>query len=242
MCYRCKDSGHLARNCPKPRCDKCQRYPASCICEPVWGYDRPDTEPQNDSKAEDSNVENDNATNDEQMEEDEEVKNDDRDDVDDALNLDDRDDSTDVKENSDVNTAQDELNLDENPNTDSSNNTPDDDDEQTEVMTVHEHSKDNLIDNEIIILHKKGGSKKVNESVSHESNVDIVDCDHDKNVESSIASESEMEITDEELARSMGKKRRRRLVTSPNLTPEDIKKMKSNPKSKLSPNKPSSSS
>ncbi|CAC5391800.1 unnamed protein product [Mytilus coruscus] len=127
-----------------------------------------------------------------------------------------------------------ELNLDENPNTDSSNNTPDDDDEQTEVMTVHEHSKDNLIDNEINILHKKGGSKKVNESVSHESNVDMVDCDHDKNVESSIASESEMEITDEELARSMGKKRRRRLVTSPNLTPEDIKKMKSNPKSKLS--------
>ncbi|CAC5423430.1 unnamed protein product [Mytilus coruscus] len=50
-----------------------------------------------------------------------------------------------------------------------------------------------------------------------------------------------MEITDEELARSMGKKRRRRLVTSPNLTPEDIKKMKSNPNSKLSPNQPSSS-
>ncbi|CAC5415420.1 unnamed protein product [Mytilus coruscus] len=242
MCYRCKDSGHLARNCPKPRCDKCQRYPASCICELVWGYDRPDTEPQNDSNAEDSNVENDNATNNEQMEEDKEVKNDDRDDVDDALNLDDRDDSTDVKENSDVNTAQDELNLDENPNTDSGNNTPDDDDKQTEVMTVHEHSKDNLIDNEINILHKKGGSKKVNESVSHESNVDMVDCDHDKSVESSIASESEMEITDEELARSMGKKRRRRLVTSPNLTPGDIKKMKSNSKSKLSPNQPSSSS
>lgn len=95
------------------------------------------------------------------MEEDEEVKNDDRDDVDDTLHLDDRDDATDVKENSDVNTAQDELNLDENPNTDSGNNTPDDDDEQTEVMTVHEHSKDNLIDNEINILYKKrGGPKK----------------------------------------------------------------------------------
>ncbi|VDI63783.1 Hypothetical predicted protein [Mytilus galloprovincialis] len=152
-------SGHLARNCPKPRCNKCHRYPANCTCEPVRGYDRPDTEPQDDLNAEDSNVENDNATNDEQMEEDEEVKNDDRDDVDDTLNLDDRDDTTDVKENSDVNTAQDELNLDENtaqddlnldenPKTDSGNNTSDDD-EQTEVMTVHEHSKDNLIDNEL---------------------------------------------------------------------------------------------
>ncbi|CAG2241722.1 unnamed protein product [Mytilus edulis] len=142
-------------------------------------YDRPDTEPQDDLNAEDSNVENYNATNDEQMEEDEEVNNDDRDDVDDTLHLDDRDDATDVKENSDVNTAQDELNLDENPNTDSGNNTPDDDDEQTEVMTVHELSKDNLIDNEINILHKKGGSQKVNESVSHKSNV-VVDSDLDK--------------------------------------------------------------
>ncbi|CAC5405815.1 unnamed protein product [Mytilus coruscus] len=241
MCYRCKDSGHLARNCPKPRCDKCHRYPASCICEPVWGYDRPDTEPQNDSNVEDSNGENENAINDDQMKEDDEVKSDERGDVDDVLNLDDRD-STDVKENSDVNTDQDELNLDENTKTDSSKNTPDDDDEQTEIMKVHEHSKDNLIDNEINILHKKGGSKKVNESVSHESNVDMVDCDHDKNAESSIASESEMEITAEELARTMGKKRRRRLGASPNLTPEDIKKMRSNPKSKLSPNQPSSSS
>ncbi|CAC5411983.1 unnamed protein product [Mytilus coruscus] len=98
------------------------------------------------------------------------------------------------------------------------NNTPDDDDEETEIMKVHEHSKDNLIDNEINILHKKGGSKKVNESVSRESNVDMVDCDHDKNAESSIASKPEMEITDEELARTMGEKRRRRLVTSTNLT------------------------
>ena len=88
---------------------------------------------------------------------------------------------------------------------------------QTERLTIENNENDNKINVE-------GGSPQKAEGVGVSGDK--------KAPETSIA--IEIEMTDEELARAMAKVRRKRLVTNPPLSAEDIKKMRSNPRYQLS--------
>ena len=81
-----------------------------------------------------------------------------------------------------------------------------------------------------------GGSQDLPGPVPQSENVDMADAGHEKVPESSMSEQSEKEMSDEELAQAMSRiSRRRRLVTTPYLSADDIKRLRSNPRHKLTP-------
>ena len=226
ICYRCKSSGHLAKSCPKPPCPKCKQYLAKCTCEPEWGDGV-----QNHDDMEDENVEQQEGEDDDQPDDDDDADDDDDDDTDDDVDEGDKDDVVNDAEAMDDETDEaavkdDVLKVDVNDNDTLDLNS------NVEMKSNEQSIDDNIKYN----TNTQGGSNRrasVSETVSHvENNATGVS---GTNTDSSVAGKSEeVEMSDEELARNMLKIRRRKLVTGPSLTPEDIKRLRSHPRHQLS--------
>ncbi|CAC5363065.1 unnamed protein product [Mytilus coruscus] len=232
VCWRCKTSGHLSKSCPEPPCEKCKKFVAHCVCEVVWVDPiHANKDQQNHDDAEAENIEDNGDGDDEDAA---------ADDADDDKNNDDDDERMDVKDDNetvkntvnvdvevhneqgtvscvDVKSVSDELDLNEDENT-----------------TV-----DNLIvDNEQNKVSNFGGSEDMdltNEPASHLEDYVVTDSGQIKGSKSLMTNDMiEQEMTDEELAQNMLKMRRRRLANNPNMSADDIKKLKREPRHKLS--------
>ncbi|CAC5379786.1 unnamed protein product [Mytilus coruscus] len=232
VCWRCKTSGHLSKSCPEPPCEKCKKFVAHCVCEVVWVDPiHANKDQQNHDDAEAENIEDNGDGDDEDAA---------ADDADDDKNNDDDDERMDVKDDNktvkntvnvdvevhneqgtvscvDVKSVSDELDLNEDENT-----------------TV-----DNLIvDNEQNKVSNFGGSEDMdltNELASHLEDYVVTDSGQIKGSKSLMTNDMiEQEMTDEELAQNMLKMRRRRLGNNPNLSADDIKRLKREPRHKLS--------
>ncbi|CAC5374202.1 unnamed protein product [Mytilus coruscus] len=232
VCWRCKTSGHLSKSCPEPPCEKCKKFVAHCVCEVVWVdpiHAKKDQQNHDDAEAE--NIEDNGDGDDEDAADD---------DADDDKNNDDDDELMDVKDDNetvkntvnvdvevhneqgtvscvDVKSVSDELDLNEDENT-----------------TV-----DNLIvDNEQNKVSNFGGSEDMdltNEPASHLENYVVTDSGKIKGSKSLMTNDMiEQEMTDEELAQNMLKMRRRRLGNNPNMSADDIKRLKREPRHKHS--------
>ena len=205
MCYRCKGAGHLAKACPIPPCGRCKKYPSKCRCEPVWGdYVNVPDDDDRDQQNEEVNDDQQKEQTDDENSED----GDESEETDDTVNKNVHEVTVDVHVNNGQDNDKQEIHVDN-------------DDGKIEMETEQLTIDDNEHDNKFNV---EGGSPQNAEGVGVSG--------EKKTPETSIASENEM--MDEELARAMAKVRRKRLVTNPPLSAEDIKKMRSNPRHQLS--------
>ena len=217
MCYKCKKGGHLARACTTPPCAVCNKPLAYCKCRFTWGYDstRPKKQNDNEQNNQDENV------NDDKMEEENQEENDEE-----------HGDDDDIAEEHDVN-----------------DNEDDDDDTDNTVINADVHdapTEESVVD----VREDEGNHDTVvkmndndnNQVTEQDDNLDLMDDDHssvdetktdnsyvdnkNKNNGGSCLGEG-VDITDEELAFSVAKTRRRRLVNGPNLSKDDVKRLKS---------------
>ncbi|XP_071133717.1 acidic leucine-rich nuclear phosphoprotein 32 family member B-like [Mytilus edulis] len=108
------------------------------------------------------------------------------------------------------------------------------DNDELDLTTDDEHSNKQETVNVDNKMHKKGGSspsKLEPQPVPRGSNLtDTVG----KNTEVDESKEADIVMTDEELAANMSKIRRKRLVTSPKFTSDELKKFRREPKNKES--------
>ena len=216
ICFKCNTAGHLARNCEQPPCARCKKFLAKCKCEPLWPHN------QRGRQGDPQDVRNEN-------------------DVEDRM-----DDATgDVGNEGDVvKESGDELNLDEEDSMKTDTKSVDKVNGGESLKSDEQFSKNIIVDKvNHDMLKNFGGPPKTAEPVSQVQNDGMADAGHDKYPESSMAEHSDKEMTDEELAQAMSKiSRRRRLVTSPYLTAEDVKRLRANPRNKLSSQSSNSSS
>ena len=108
------------------------------------------------------------------------------------------------------------------------------DNDELDLMTDDEHSNKQETVNVDNKMHKKGGSspsKLEPQPVPRGPNLTDT---AGKKTKVNVSKEADIEMTDEELAANMSKVRRKRLVSSPKVTSDELKKLRREPKSKKS--------
>ncbi|CAG2201194.1 unnamed protein product [Mytilus edulis] len=258
ICYKCKRFGHLARACQTPPCETCHKVLSYCRCEPVWNRGRNENETTNNDTENDINANNSrNETNSDIPERETNTEHEAGDEHTDGTNgdddnmeqSDDDDDNTaksdgedddDTMEESDADDDAKDEQFDENAKKDNDVIVSDEkqmsgvDNDELDLTTDDEHSNKQETVNVDNKMHKKGGSspsKLEPQPVPRGSNLtDTVG----KNTEVDESKEADIEMTDEELAANMSKVRRKRLVTSPKFTSDELKKFRREPKNKES--------
>ncbi|CAG2241714.1 unnamed protein product [Mytilus edulis] len=257
ICYKCKRFGHLARACQTPPCETCHKVLSYCRCEPVWNRGRNENETTNDDTGNETNSDiPERETNTEHHENDGMNENEAGDEHTDGVNgdddnmeqSDDDDDNTAKSDGDDDDTMEESVadddakdeQFDENAKKDNDVIVSDEkqmsgvDNDELDLTTDDEHSNKQETVNVDNKMHKKGGSspsKLEPQPVPRGSNLtDTVG----KNTEVDESKEADIEMTDEELAANMSKVRRKRLVTSPKFTSDELKKFRREPKNKES--------
>ncbi|CAC5424487.1 unnamed protein product [Mytilus coruscus] len=232
VCWRCKTSGHLSKSCPEPPCEKCKKFVAHCVCEVVCVdpiHANKDQQHHDDAEAE--NIEDNGDGDDEDAADD---------DADDDKNNDVDDESMDVKD--DDETVKNTVNVDVEVHNEQGTVSCVDVKSMSDELNLNgdEHTTvDNLIvDNEQNKVSNFWGSKDMdltNEPASHLENYIVTDSEQIKGSKSLMKNDIvEQEMTDEELAQNMLKMRRRRLGNNPNMSVDDIKRLKREPRHKHS--------
>lgn len=230
-CFRCKGSGHLARGCPKPPCEKCHRYLAKCICVHTDGFGH------GTPRFQDADVVSDLNDNDPTLNSDDK----DQSEVDTAVESTDEDDNNENVVN-EVQTNDDKIDNKMNKGKLDEKMTVDD---ASMINNEHIDNDNNDINDDLDLSGGSGDahpSDMVKSSVAASAIAESVIADD----ESLPMEEPELEMSEQEFSVVLqnAKKKKRRLVpvnTGPSLTPDDIKRLRSNPRHKLTPKTHSSS-
>ena len=218
-CFKCLRLGHLARFCNTPPCSKCNLHVTRCKC-PSWPDDTHESQNNDDNEEIDT---------DENVEKDEIGSDDEYDDI--------KDDDVDVangreKDDDPVTNEHDEsINDNNHDDTHKSGENGDDNgqsDEELNLMASGGNQTEQLDNNSFVDLPVKKSNEK---STSPPPSTSQSPPHHTNSAPSGINSDTEM--TDEELAVNMVKIRRKRLVNGPKFSKDELKKIRMDPRNKL---------